>query len=160
MTGIVVDPMTSQPRQELGVSETERRTRLTKTFLECLSTTAQEGMIVIFIDGLDKAPHIDRWLWDDFIDGVRQRDANVRFVIAAASKPKPAEYSKVRLIRWAELRPLGEDDVGELLTRHGCPPEKLADQIKSALASSELQGGEGYALYIAMYAAAREMKGW
>jgi hypothetical protein len=150
---IVVDPMTSEPRADLSVSEDERRIRLTETFLDCLATTAATGRIVIFVDAVEKMPiNTARWLWNDVIDGVSTRGADVCFVISGQLKPNPEPPRAARLVRWAELRPLAEADVGTYLTKRGCPADKLADYIKSAVAASKMLGGEGHVLYIAMFA--------
>lgn len=160
----VVDPMTSEPRAELGVSEDERRIRLTVIFLECLKCASAEKTIVIFIDAVEKMPdNTAMWLWNDLIDGAAQRNCNVRFVISGQQKPKPpqSQVNKERHVNsWMELKPLAEKDVSEFLLKRGCPQERLETMTKAALTTSDIMGVEGSPLYIAMFADGVDRRGW
>jgi hypothetical protein len=161
---VIVDPMTSEPRIDIGVSEDERRIRLTVIFLDCLKTAAVEGMIVIFVDAVEKMPdNTAVWLWNDLIDGAAQRNCNVRFVISGQQKPRPPQNSQAKerhVNSWMELKPLTENDVSKFLEKRGCPADKLDEVTNSAMAASDAMGVEGSPLYIAMFADARERRGW
>ena len=122
MAGIVIrDVMIAQPRNDLGVTESERRSRLTKTFIDALAARGNR-LLVVFFDAVEKmTTSTHTWLWDQLITGVTDAGlAHVRFVICGRTEPPINRYMR-QLVVMSELKPLAVSDVAEYLARRGIP---------------------------------------
>lgn len=131
----ITDFMSSSPRSDLDVSEPERRRKLTDKFLQNLAETAADGgVIVVFIDGVERmTPQTRGWLWDSFVAGVAEREmANVRFVILGRTEPELDRYKKP-LVVLSQLTPLGKDDVIEYLGKRGVPESERLTMARTLM---------------------------
>jgi hypothetical protein len=139
VAGVIVnikDAMFSSPRNDLDVSELERRRKLTEGFLKNLEQVSASGVIVIFIDGTERMSELtQRWLWESVIRAITEKPLpNVRIVILGRSKPEIDRYRKP-FVTISELTPLSKKDIIELLEKRGLPAEERETMAKTLMAS-------------------------
>jgi len=150
VAGVVIrDSMITFPRSDLDVSESERRLRLTQTFLDNLSEAAKTySQLVIFVDAAEKMSETTgRWLWSAFISGVADRPAiaNLRFVILTRTKPELDRWKR-QLVDETELEPLTIPDIVMYMEKRG-----VAAEHREALAQMVFAISKGNPLEIANY---------
>jgi GTPase SAR1 family protein len=129
--GIVLkDLMLPEPRNDLGISDSDRMARLTDQFVQELNTAASKGKIVIFLDALEKAPEAtQRWVWEELFGAVRSdRLTNVCIVIGGRKQPSIDEQWRP-LIEERQLGPLKKEHIVEYLAKRGVVPDEAARQI-------------------------------
>jgi hypothetical protein len=147
IAGVVIkDSMITFPRSDLDVSESERRQRLTQTFLLNLATAAKEySQLVVFIDAAEKMSETTgRWLWSAFIPGVAEGGiTNVRFVILTRARPELDRWKR-QLVDETELEPLKIADIVTYMDRRG-----VAAEHREALAQMVFAISKGNPLDIA-----------
>lgn len=156
MAGIVVDMMNAQPRNDLSVTEGERRGKLTKAFISALAAL-KGGLLVIFFDASEKmTKSTQEWLLNEVITAVTDAEmTHVRFVICGREAPSINRFIE-DLICVAELKPLGVDDVIEYLELRGHPdPEK-----RGIVAETLLQVSDGNLLTLGNMVDRMKAKGW
>jgi archaellum biogenesis ATPase FlaH len=147
MAGVVIkDSMISFPRSDLDVSESERRMRLTQTFLVNLAEAARAyPQLVIFIDAAEKMSETTaRWLWTAFIPGIVDGGiANIRFVILTRAKPELDRWKR-QLVDETELAPLTIPDIVMYMEKR-----EVAAEHREALAQMVFAISRGNPLDIA-----------
>jgi hypothetical protein len=147
IAGVVIkDSMITFPRSDLDVSEAERRTSLTQTFLLGLATAAKEHeQLVIFIDAAEKmSDATSRWLWGSFVPGVAEQGiANLRFVVLTRSKPELDRFKRLLVVE-TELEPLEVPDIVAYMEKRG-----VAVEHRTALAQMVFAISKGNPLDIA-----------
>jgi hypothetical protein len=121
MAGIVVDINSAHPRNDLSVTEGERRSRLNKAFIDALAAR-NDALLVIFFDAAEKMTSSTRdWLLKELVIGVTDGGlSHVRFVICGREAPEIDHFTE-DLVHVAELKPLQVKDVVEYLERRGHP---------------------------------------
>jgi hypothetical protein len=138
---LIKDLMLTDPRNDLGISETERMARLTDQFVQELNAVASTGKIVIFLDAVEKATEAtQRWVWGELFGALREdRLANVCAVIGGRNQPAIDERWR-SLIEEKRLGPLNQEHIVEYLAKRGVDP---GDAARQAVAETILACTEG-----------------
>ena len=115
---IIKDSMFHIPRMDLGVSESERRSRLTQRFLEGLKLAVTTEPLVVLLDAVEKmSSDTEKWVWDEILDSVRTGAlTNLTFVLCG-QKPPPGDRDWQIFITEAALKPLGHQDINGYLQK-------------------------------------------
>jgi AAA ATPase domain len=144
---LVRDCMFVSPRNDLDVSEDERRPRLTDQFLTDLATVSANATVVMFFDSVEKmTTETCAWMWDELMTAICDgRLPNVCAVLCG--KTKPAISNDLRqLVEDAILGPLGVEDVVEYLEKRGVPGTL---EVLQMIAKFILSSGGGQPLAVA-----------
>lgn len=140
--GIVIkDLMLTDPRNDLGISETERMSRLTDQFVQELNAVASKGRIVIFLDAVEKATDTtQRWVWGELFGALREdRLANVCAVVGGRNQPTIDDRWR-SLIEEKQLGPLKQEHIVEYLAKRGVDQDA---HTRDAVAEAILAYTEG-----------------
>jgi hypothetical protein len=124
--GIVIkDLMLTDPRNDLGISESDRMGRLTDQFVLELNAIASTRRVVIFLDAVEKATEAtQRWVWAELFGALREdRLANVCVVVGGRNQPQIDEGWR-SLIEERKLGPLKKEHIVEYLTKRGLYPDE------------------------------------
>jgi hypothetical protein len=115
---VIKDCMISIPRTDLAVPESERRSRLTRRFIEDLKSVLAKQPLVVFFDAAEKmSAETEKWVWEGLLDAVRNGVlTNVKFV-QCGQRPPPDDRDWLFLITQAGLKPLGRDDIAAYLKK-------------------------------------------
>jgi archaellum biogenesis ATPase FlaH len=141
--GIVLkDLMLTDPRNDLGISESDRMARLTDQFVQELNAVANSKKVVIFLDAVEKATDAtQRWVWGELLGAVREeRLVNVCFVLGGRSQPAIDERWRP-LIEEKQLGPLKQEHIVEYLIKRGVNYPN--DAARQAVAEAILAFTEG-----------------
>ena len=140
--GIVInDLMLTDPRNDLGISETERMARLTDQFVQELDVLAGKGKVVIFLDAVEKATDAtQRWVWEELFGALRQdRLANVCFVLGGRNQPSLDEPWR-SLVEARQLGPLKQEHIVEYLVKRGIDYDAAGLQVAAEAIMAFTQG--------------------
>jgi len=137
IAGVVVrDCMFVVPRPDLGVSENERRQRLTQRFLADLAAFTQGSPTVLFFDAVEKMTDETRnWMWVDFMAAVRDGTVANAVCVFLGQKPPDLDRDTRLVVQRFELGPLALDDIEEYLKKRNVAcqsPHELARMIMAA----------------------------
>lgn len=124
IAGIVVkDVMLNAPRLDMAVPEAERMARLTDRFLSNLAEATHDGLLVVFLDAIEKmSPYTEKWICGELVKSISEGQLrNVRLVACGQRKPDVPEYRT--LIEEAQLQPLGLPHIVEYLAKLGVSEE-------------------------------------
>lgn len=121
IAGVVVkDNMLVLPRSDIAVPEEERMLRLTDHFFGGLSNALKEGVVVVFLDNMEKlASDTERWLWEELLFAVREgRLSGIKFVLCGEMPPQLDRDWRF-FVEEAELQPLKQEHVETYLEKRG-----------------------------------------
>ena len=121
IAGLVIkDNMLVLPRTDIAVPEEERMMRLTDRFIEGLSAALNEGMLVVFLDAVEKMSLTDgRWLWEELLLAMREgRLTGIKFVLCAQDRPQLDRDWRI-FVEEAELQPLALEHIEAYLEKRG-----------------------------------------
>jgi GTPase SAR1 family protein len=134
MAGIVIkDVMLTEPRADMQVSASERRTRLTDAFIEGMATALAERQAVVFFDAVEKMTEETRlWVWNEFLPAAcDKRMGQVKIVLCGRTEPEIDRMWR-DAFEVAELKPLTREHLMAYLERRGVDEisrEPLADML-------------------------------
>jgi len=133
--------MLTDPRNDLGIPESDRMARLTDQFVKELSVVSRQRKVVIFLDAVEKATDAtQRWVWGELLGALRDdRLANVCFVMGGRSQPA-IDAGWRSLIEEKQLGPLKLEHIVEYLAKRGVDP---GDAARQAVAQAILAITEG-----------------
>jgi hypothetical protein len=120
VAGIVVkDVMLNSPRQDMAIPEAERMARLTDCFFASLGEATQGGLLVIFLDAIEKMSlDTEKWICSELVRAIGEGQLpNLRLVACGQRKPNLPEYKP--LIEESQLQPLQLHHVVEYLGKLG-----------------------------------------
>ena len=128
------------PREDKMIREEERMHRLTRQFLQDLTSALPNERIAIMIDDIEQMPaETQSWLWNELVRGVFDQDLkNIRFVFCIPDEPKLDEFMKRKVLSGA-LKVLSEKYVIEYLVKR----QVGNDMIRPALATMIMGNSQG-----------------
>jgi hypothetical protein len=108
----VNDLMSSAPRTDMAVPESERMARLTDQFVQDFRALQKDKLVVVFFDAVEKmSSETEKWLWSELLKAACDgRLANVKFVLCGVKKP---EYGRAwrEYVEEAQLQPLTREHI-------------------------------------------------
>jgi hypothetical protein len=146
IAGVMVrDCMFVVPRTDLGVSESERMTRLTDAFIADLVVLNTSRNVVLFFDAVQKMTEETRvWMWGEFMPAIRDERLSNTFAVHFGWR-EPELDRDTRLATWcAALGPLGQSDIEDYLKRRG-----VSCSAPGELAKMVLAGTKGWPISVA-----------
>ena len=121
VSGILVkDVNLTQPRADMQVSASERRTRLTDALIEGIGTALAERPLVVFFDATEKmTKETQEWVWGELRPAANDgRMGRIKFVLCGRIEPKVDRLWR-DVVEVAELKPLAGEHVLAYLKRRG-----------------------------------------
>ena len=136
IAGVVVrDNMIVVQRPDIAVPLEVRREQLTRRFLDALRELSSRECVVLFFDAVEKMSDItNQWLWEQLLPPVRDGVLpNVRAVLCGQRRP-PEERDWTDFLAFAELKPLGLDDIDAYIAKRTAGRMLMSDETRQALA--------------------------
>jgi GTPase SAR1 family protein len=139
VAGVMIkDFMISDPRTDMAVPETERMTRLTDVFLDCLADEVAGSPLVVFFDAVEKlGEDTERWVWEELLVAAREGHLGTAKFVLCGRKEPPLDRAWNEAAEVRHLEPLDEEHVEAYLEKRGIPPEGRQQLAVGLLVASE-----------------------
>ena len=134
IAGIVIkDVMLTQPRDDMQISESERRARLTDCFIKCLEQATLQERLIVFLDAVEKmSEETEAWIWQELLAAARDGHLGRTKFILCGRKPPRLDRSWNMSAKVSELHALEREHIVAYLEKRGVEEEgreMLADML-------------------------------
>lgn len=145
IAGVVLrDNMFVSQRPDIAVPIEVRREQLTQRFLQGLTKLSAERKVVLFFNVTEKMSDLTyQWLWEQLLEPVVEGSLpNVR-VILLGQRPPPTDQDLVSFVAYAQLKPLGVNDIDAYIAKRVVGKVELSDERRRGMAEimAELTNG-------------------
>jgi hypothetical protein len=136
IAGVVLrDNMIVVQRPDITVPIEVRREQLTQRFLQGLAGLSADLKVVLFFSVTEKMSDLTyQWLWEQLlkpvVDGAL---SNVRAILLG-QRPPPADQDLAAFVAYAELKPLGVDDIDAYIAKRAAGAAAISDETRRELA--------------------------
>lgn len=160
---IIKDSTFVLPMNDRATLEKNRMIRLTDEFIRGLGQALQKEPLVVFFDAVEKmSADTSKWVWGELLRAVADGTVGqISFVLCGRDKPQ-LEREMEFIVEEAQLRPLGEEDIFEYLTKR-CSDEQVDtvvnEEARLMMATMLLNSTKGKPDEVA-YAVEGALKGW
>jgi len=130
---LIKDVMLTEARADMHISQTERVSRLTDSFLKCLASAVANEPLVVLFDAFEKmSEETETWVWQELLTAVRDgRLGNIKLVLCGRKEPE-LDRSWTFVANIAQLRPLTREHLVKYLEKRGVAEsgrEQLAEML-------------------------------
>jgi len=160
---IIKDSTFVLPMSDRAALERNRMIRLTDEFIRGLGQALQTEPLVIFFDAVEKmSADTSKWVWGELLRAVADGTVG-QIVVVLCGREKPQfDRDMEFIVEEAELKPLGEADIFEYLTKR-CQDEKVDtvvnEEARLMMATMLFNTTKGKPDEVA-YAVEGALKGW
>jgi hypothetical protein len=137
-------------RPDIAVPLEVRREQLTQRFLQGLAGLSTERKVVLFFSVTEKMSDLTyQWLWEQLlkpvVDGAL---SNVRAILLG-QRPPPTDQDLASFVVYAQLKPLGVDDIDAYIAKRAAGKIELSDERRRGMAEIMADLTNGHPLEVA-----------
>jgi hypothetical protein len=137
-------------RPDIAVPLEVRREQLTQRFLQGLAGLSTERKVVLFFSVTEKMSDLTyQWLWEQLlkpvVDGAL---SNVRAILLG-QRPLPTDQDLASFVVYAQLKPLGVDDIDAYIAKRAAGKIELSDERRRGMAEIMADLTNGHPLEVA-----------